>query len=404
MPPVKATAAPLATQAATKQTTPATTAKPIQAKTNAPAVTSTSASPRITFGDQVREFFGIVEEAEAPPAAKAEHKADCTASSKVHCTSCPKDCGKEFCLGCWCEGHLDRVRKELGCCDSCCGGGDFIAGVTFFWVQPNFEANPAYIVQNTAGQQVARVDYRYHVELSPQFWIGYVGDSGLGGRLTWWQFDRSSSTEALLVPVNTIVSVPFGTLFQGDSLTTSSRLTLNVIDLEATQDLRLQQWVLVASGGLRYAHMSQDSWHFFQNAGPTFSSTISHNFNGMGPTIALAARRLLGDSGLALYGLSRGAVLFGTGKQRSYLFDPLDNDVLEIAAAQADVLPVVEYELGAEYGRPMGNFRVFGQAGIAGSCWFGAGNASSDLAQHLLLGDTVNLGFNGFYLRAGVGY
>jgi hypothetical protein len=101
-----------------------------------------------------------------------------------------------------------------------------------------------------------------------------------------------------------------------------------------------------------------------------------HNFNGAGPTLAVEGRRAIGNSGFALYGNGRAALLFGTARQEVHFAHPTAG-AFDNAARQADVLPIGEIELGVEYGRDVGRLRAFAQAGCHGQFWWGAGNASN---------------------------
>ena len=94
--------------------------------------------------------------------------------------------------------------------------------------------------------------------------------------------------------------------------------------------------------------------------------------------------------------LLEAAVLFGSNNE--LYFTRVNNDGVRLSSdefAEADILPVLEIELGAEYGRAVGNFRLFGQAGLVGQAWFGEGGSYDSFH---------NMGFVGFFLRAGVGY
>ncbi|HMC63395.1 MAG TPA: hypothetical protein VKI65_00495, partial [Gemmataceae bacterium] len=59
------------------------------------------------------------------------------------------------------------------------------------------------------------------------------------------------------------------------------------------------------------------------------------------------------------------------------------------------VMPVVECEVGAEWGRDWGRAHLFAQTALVHQTWFGAGDASSDRGQ---------LGFFGLSLTAGISY
>ena len=89
-----------------------------------------------------------------------------------------------------------------------------------------------------------------------------------------------------------------------------SNMTLSVYDLEATRVFTLDRWSFLAAGGLRYAHLNQNFSVSLADAGVNVGTeTASHNFNGFGPTLALEARRQLGDTDFGLYGTARGVAV-----------------------------------------------------------------------------------------------
>jgi hypothetical protein len=166
----------------------------------------------------------------------------------------------------------------------------------------------------------------------------------------------------------------------------TTKLQLDVFDVEALQDVRVAGFDLLFSGGLRFAHLNQA-----YNAFTTFAETVtfdpsnsvisSYSFTGVGPVVDLEARRAIGDSGLALYGCGRGALLFGSAHQTAFAtVSTLGvTTMLDQSDAHDRVIPVAELELGLEYGERLGNTRVFAQIALVGQDWFGAGNASHSL-------------------------
>ena len=101
----------------------------------------------------------------------------------------------------------------------------------------------------------------------------------------------------------------------------ASKLRFNVLDVEATELLEYSSWHFLLTGGLRYAHISQDYSAVLANgAGAPLATLASgHNFNGAGPTVSLTGKRPIGLTNLYVFGSARGSVLFGNAKQSAVL-------------------------------------------------------------------------------------
>jgi hypothetical protein len=356
-----------------------------------------------------------------------------------------------------------------------CPGGHFRAGAGFYLLQPHFESNPAFWTTQTtsspfvspfrtAATVTERTDFKPHLEIAPQVWLGYVLDNGLGVRARWWHFEENAHAFSL-TPVETdantfltvVTNAPLGVGFTStanrslpDAISYDARLHLDVWDFEATQDVQAGCWSLLFAGGVRHAHMSQNYDALRSRSGTidtgfggstTFtvdSDTLSsgHSFDGTGPVLALEARRPLGDTGLALFGSARGAILFGSGKQQATLqsvrigrnsfpgpipffmihgasaVPPVSNfntvTVNESFASWDDVLPVGELELGVEYARNIGPARLFAQLAFVGQVWWGADDSARSATSTFFSPGSgsadSNLGLIGLSLRTGVDY
>jgi hypothetical protein len=325
-----------------------------------------------------------------------------------------------------------------------------VGGAGAYIIKPFFQNNPAFftkVVQNTVWPppgsplmmptiwQTSSIiqqqhDFCWDLKAAPLVWLGYATDSGLGVRARWWQFDQSVCTSAVNDGVSTItsaapggidiVSQPHWPIFfaaggnkfvwrdaatAGETMYLKSNLKLDVWDFEATQEAEAGRWWFLFSGGFRYAHLAQnyDASVVTQGLGSGIEALrTGHNFNGAGPTLALEARRPLGNSRFALYGNVRGALLFGEGTHRVYLLEtshwPFGPDSFSSSQAKANrdtFLPVAEMELGAEYSPTLAWIHPFIRTGLVAQSWFGAGSASSD---------SGNLGFLGLEVSAGLNY
>jgi hypothetical protein len=334
-------------------------------------------------------------------------------------------------------------------------GGHFVAGAGAYIMKPYFQNNPAFFMRTTtiAGglgtfsmeTSTCQHDFCWGLDAAPVVWLGYVSECGLGVRARWWLFDQRSATSAVSDTNTAIISASpaglsivappssfpgIGIFPSSTQMFLSSNLKLDVWDFEATAETEVGRWNLLFSGGFRYAHLSQDynaledprgslRGIFFPTGGSPVRITSpenlvsqnialssGHNFNGAGPTLALEARRPIGNSGFSLFANLRGTILFGESKQQVDqptitqfgfgFFNPFTTVAVTNAGSVRDtVLPVAELEMGAEYSRTWGAVRPFFRTGLVAQTWFDAGSASQ------LDG---NLGFLGLSVTAGLNY
>jgi hypothetical protein len=253
------------------------------------------------------------------------------------------------------------------------------------------------------------VDIRQHMEVAPLVWLGYMTDQGWGGRVRYWYFREGSdqTTAPLAAPGSTIAIQSAGPLAlalpQSTSLNVTSELAMQFLDLEGLERFQACSWDLLVCGGLRLMRIDET-----YNAYNSFSLRSSRNLEGVGPTLALEARRPFGASGLNLYGSARGSVVFGTANQ--------DASIPEENVSNADHhnrgVAIGELELGLEYDHQVGHARLFGQIAFVGQDWFGAGNASRSTMHIVPGGNFVGGGYSvdsdidllGVCFRIGVNY
>jgi hypothetical protein len=322
------------------------------------------------------------------------------------------------------------------CCgplgDGCCnhfgdGGSHFTGGVGLYLLHPNLTANPAFARNSTTAATPANgetttviagtQDFGYDVQASPRVWLGYVCDSGLGGRVSYWHFEDSANTfeftnpgPAVVTSASVLTAIPGITsngAFGTDHLAFTSDLRMDVLDLEATQDVKVCLWQLLISGGVRYDYINQSYGGF--RTGPTAGGATevdtvlaSHSFTGVGPTLALEARRPLSDCGLSLFVKGRGSVVFGYDRESGYQHDTagigstIFNQSIDQDTSRIDEVSLIaEIEAGVEWSCDMGPTRVFLQPALVGMWFNDAGSATTQAG---------NVGLLGFSLVAGVMY
>lgn len=303
------------------------------------------------------------------------------------------------------------------CCETCaCCQGYWSAGAGVYYVKPHWETNPAYATTRNIGgvSSTNQSDFDYDYEIAPRAWLSYVDACGLGVRGRWWMFDGDST--ATLVNNGGLAidsAAPLGlqnlSTTAGDVVTFTSSLELDVIDLEVIQQFRCGWWSCAASFGVRYARLDQTYFHAEVPAPPVLVDAVqsAHDFEGYGPVLGFEGYCPIGCN-LALYGSTRGAILFGDSQQSA---TQIVNNVLSNVAetSRFDVLPVSEFEIGLEWSRHCGAVRWFANAGMAAQIWLGAGNSANNEMIPVLVDPEVsdnhtNLGFFGWTFTAGVDY
>lgn len=234
----------------------------------------------------------------------------------------------------------------------------------------------------------------YDLEFAPRVFGGYKGCGGLGIRGRWWYYDHGAAGSFNFVglgPEVTNLSTGFGT-----------NIKVNSIDLEATQDGKFHNWDIQLAGGVRYATIDYD---LNGSASGTVTPPLpdppedfslgvsaSTEFQGVGPIIALAARRPLRYvDGLAFLMNFRTGFLFGDtdASFSTTLFpDPVSVDT------QEQVMQVWEMQIGVDYGRGLQNgARLFGGVYLEAQVW--------EWSTPLSLGDS-DLGFFGPTFTVGI--
>jgi len=314
-------------------------------------------------------------------------------------------------------------------------GLGFYGGASLYFLKP-------FLPNNTAYQRVSGVgggmpsaqtsDFGWGYQTTPEFWLGWSSPSGLGVRAGYFFFQRVSSTTTTglsagdaatgyINPAPNLTAFPsanFGApgivsanagLGQ-DLLAFQSDLGVRQFDAEATYAWQGRQLFLLASAGLRFLHVDQNYVGALANSTGSGGVGIQecqwlsygHNFDGAGPTMALQGHYRIGDSGFALYGNLRGAMLVGSARSYGYVninvMDPVgvaggNQGITSSMASHGDqLMPVVEMELGMEYTFLCSGFAPFVRAGLVNKTYFDAGNASGERGNLSLFGAQLSLG------------
>jgi hypothetical protein len=275
-------------------------------------------------------------------------------------------------------------------------------------LEPRWGKNPAYdqLGANSTGTQLnQQTDFNMGAAGAPLLWLGYVGENGIGLRARWSRFYDKSNLSLNVPPQTGAMSTtiysayPAGVGFSSavsspensNAFAFSSDLVMDVADLEILWDLHPARGSLVFGAGVRYAHLAQNynaSWSSTPNLDltqDTWSATLlsGHNFCGFGPVASIEAAYPLGQSGFRLIGTARGSLLFGTGTQQASMVtwdtdangDPPNETLTSNSQSAGGLVPVLEFELGADWGHTAGAYRFAIQAALVAQVWFYGGNA-----------------------------
>jgi hypothetical protein len=296
------------------------------------------------------------------------------------------------------------------------GGGGLIAGAAFYYIKPVWSANPAFVTTPIDSLTPAlQTDFDYGYSFSPAIWLGYGSEDGLGARVRWFRFDQNENFSllndgSLFVLSATPLGLANASTTAGDELFFGSGLKIETWDFEVTNSCCGDRWTVLASGGVRYAHIRQRYLTVEipeEDPGAIDVVASSHSFNGLGPTIAVEARRKIGV-GLAVYANARGSLLWGDGGQNVLEILNGDEDNPNEALTNRDLfVSNGELEVGGEFSRQRNGRRAFVRAGFVAQGWFGVGNSANvgDLgALPGTLDNNSDLGLVGLAVSAGVSY
>jgi hypothetical protein len=314
-----------------------------------------------------------------------------------------------------CYGKPDCC-PQTACCEDSCHGGGIMAGAAFYYVKPVWTANPAFVTTPIdAATPAIQTDFDYDYTFSPAIWVGFGSDKGLGGRIRWFRFDQNESLSgindgSLFVLSATPLGLANASDTLGDELLFGSGLKIETWDFEITNSCCGDHWTILASGGVRYAHVRQRYLTLeIPEEDPGLIDLVAseHDFNGLGPTASIEARRKIGV-GLAVYANARGSLLWGDGGQDVFEILNGDEDNPNLATTSRDIfVSVGELEVGGEFSRERNGRRAFVRAGFVAQGWFGIGNSANvgDLgALPGTLDNRSDLGLVGLTVAAGVSY
>lgn len=197
-----------------------------------------------------------------------------------------------------------------------CGSGKLYGAIEITFLKPSLSgAEPA---RGLAINRMIDSDYTTGI----RYILGYSNDSGLGVRARYWSF----SDDYDFVP-------PFAPSQLG--------VAMKVADAEVTLAQRLRHFDIEGSGGLRYGKLQYSNWT------PSLFGVGQLTFEGVGPTASLGARRLLGNSGISLFGNVRGSVMLGDVRNASLL------TFMPAGTIEDEIMTVAENQMGVAWTRDL---------------------------------------------------
>jgi hypothetical protein len=320
--------------------------------------------------------------------------------------------------------------------------GGWMAGSSFYFLKPYAGNNVAFSTITgfgTNAPQTNSTDFNWGLKPALAIWLGYSTPDGFGVRARWFDFfDQSPNalTTSLTSPAAATTKIgasPNLPTFSGgftfgspgvllasglgtDKMTFSSSLQITTVDLEATYTWNAGPWAFLFGGGFRYLHMNQTYQATLSNnfnngvaaASESQSLDSSHNFNGAGPVLDFQATWKICQTNLAVFVVGRTSLIAGQSSQsaslRQTVLDPtgltsggtpVDTTVAPAAHSSSfTAIPIVELEVGVEYGKQIGHSWFFVRGAGVNQTYFGAGNSSSTSGNLSLFGGQISLGVN----------
>ena len=238
-----------------------------------------------------------------------------------------------------------------------------IGGYDIVWLKPHFSNATSYgtIVDEggTGGGSAVDHSYRTDYELTPRFWLGYQWCNGFGARARYCQFVDRLGSGAFSTDVDTDIFVQYGSNnpWESDSiwaedeeiLAFAHRMKMDVVDVEATQNLKWRHTRLTAGGGVRYAKIRFQSESALFDEVATDAVSVENTFEGVGPTVFLDVERSIGQTGFSVVGGLRGSVLFGRRRYNLLWLDLGEGADWEVTQRGYRATGVLEASIGVQY-------------------------------------------------------
>lgn len=320
------------------------------------------------------------------------------------------------------ESSVQGCRGGESCCDdgcgnrfgisrACCTSPGIIGGFDFLVMKPHFSSSTAAGIVTIADETVDYVGLPFwnDYEMAPRFWLGYKGETGLGGRIRYMQFDHNLVSGSIESTNDTVGFVNYFNNVTGASwigpywieaktgaeLTFSHGMEMHVLDLDVMQDLNWGCTQLTIGGGLRYTKLAFNSTSSVLRYETEERYVSTYNsFEGVGPTVFLDVQRRIGQSALSIVGGARGSVLFGRSNDYALVADRLAPCDYTVADRGDRTTGSIEGMIGLQYDRCLTRgVDTFVRAGWEGQLWFDVGSPTQTVG---------DMGMEGFFLSIGI--
>lgn len=269
-------------------------------------------------------------------------------------------CGECDACGC-CDCECEWVGKDFY--NNRCRVGGLIGGAEIVFLRPYATEDALNNGPNDFG-----------FVPSWRTWVGFVGESGLGSRIRYWEFDRGETD--ILGGTAYITGLEFRTL-----------------DFEITQQVDFRRWQFLVSGGLRYAETEVTRGS--GSATGTFN-VDSTGFDGIGLVAGIQASRDLSRSGaLRLVTGARWSAMYGNTKfATATVSQGVVTGVTYYTPDRDDLRSVLELSIGPQFRRELANgATLFATGTVEAQYWHAASEDAND---------TQDLGFIGFGSAIGI--
>ncbi len=329
------------------------------------------------------------------------------------------------------EGGPDSpaCRHECGGCGRCaacsnpCG---WFAGYDAVFLTPHFEHNTAFEVKSKDSLdkvtvRQSTVDFDWDMKHSPRIYFGRINCGGFGWRVRYWQFDQGTTmtpNEQDFVDDGFFGDDPtiiFGLAADNAAIRFSPSdfetaiirhsLELHTVDFEAICRYDTCYGTIGVAAGIRYAFMDQLVTYNAADT-PDQWARLGHDFNGVGPVVALEGRRYLCRN-VSLFAEARGAILLGESSLILQAFDADDEGDrtdMFFNDNDNDLISIVELQVGVEWSRCLERGgRLFVRTAFEGQAWLGAGSGFNAFdSQGFQTPQNGNMGLFGFSVGTGI--
>ena len=262
----------------------------------------------------------------------------------------------------------------------------FGAGVVF--AKPHLKEAFQYSIIDLANNSQSLIPFDYDYQASIRAWGGFRLASGFGFRTNFWGFDADGQTSSNVADGNFIygahaISVIFPAnifaIAPGQRLVNTDSLRTQVYNFLGTYDTTAGGFEMSAGMGLRYAKLDQSlaSTVFAASGGVVRELNWQREYSGLGPSVAVDAKRRIGCSPFSIFGQGGGALLYGTKAiRRRVVGDQSPQPALEtlILEDADEVVGIGEVGFGLEWSRPLRGGRHISVRGLyEGQLWAEAG-------------------------------